>query len=73
MMCGHDNILSKDDSYEVRGLYFWTSSVHSFGGYDGVYQVRGNNGDEDSSPITSDAALYGVRPIITISKDLVER
>lgn len=65
--------MSPDNDYAAYGLYFWTSSVYSFSDYDWVYQVRGNNGGTNSSPINVDGAWYGVRPVITISKDLVER
>lgn len=73
MMCGQENNMSTDNDYAAYGLYFWTSSVYSFSDYDWVYQVRGNNGGTNSSPINVDGAWYGVRPVITISKDLVER
>ena len=63
MIGGQENQITENASY----LDYYTSSVRSFN-LEKVYMVRG----EHTPTLEVDSALYGVRPIITISKNLVK-
>ena len=66
MIGGHDN--NPPNETGDKYLNYYTASVRSFNIYK-VYMVRGHS----TPTIEVDSALYGVRPIITISKSLIDK